>query len=172
MEHERIGAPGHGDPAQKPDVYLRSVPNQTITIIEADPNKRGDLFGSLITALFGALGYEKFRLNIHKSGREIDLQGTHRTERKQVVAECKATERPIGGDDINKFVGALDAERRKADIDTVGYFVSLNGFTETAVEQERDLPTPRLILLDGIRIRAELVNGHVVVPTSEAYATA
>jgi len=92
----------------------------------------------LTQSFFAALGYEQFRLNIHKSGREIDLQGTHRTEQKRLVAECKATDRPIGGDDINKFVGALDAERRKIKFDTVGYFVSLSGFTETAIEQEND----------------------------------
>lgn len=146
--------------------------SQIITLIETDPNRRGDLFSNLITSLFGALGYEKFRLNIHKSGREIDLQGVHRTERKQVVAECKATDRPIGGDDINKFVGAFDAERRKTDIETIGYFVSLSGFTETAIEQEREFRDQRVILLDAQRIRMELINGRVVVPTSEAYAAA
>src|SRR5712671_2125266 len=104
-----------------------------IRILEADANKRGDLFGRLMVDLFLALGYDEARLNVHKSGREIDLQATHRTEKRQVRAECKATHELIGGDLINKFIGALDAEKRQSrQHPIVGYFVSLAGFTETA----------------------------------------
>jgi len=145
---------------------------QPIVLLETDSNRRGDLLSNLTQSLFAALGYENFRLNVHKSGREIDVQASHRTERKRMVAECKATDRPIGGDDINKFVGALDAERRKQSVDTIGYFVSLAGFTETAIEQETDLANGRVILIDGARVRAELVRSRVVVSPSEAYATA
>ena len=85
--------------------------------------------------LFVALGYEFPRLNVHKSGREIDLTTKHRLEARSAVAECKATGTPIGGSDVNKFIGALDAERKPKSRVT-GYFISLSGFTETAVEQE------------------------------------
>lgn len=76
--------------------------------------------------LFVALGYEQPRLNIHKSGRELDLSAEHRLETRRAVAECKATADPIGGDDVNKFVGALDAERKRKGPVT-GYFISLGG---------------------------------------------
>src|SRR6266446_1400158 len=107
-----------------------------VRILEPDNNKRGDLFGRLMGDLFVALGYEFPRLNIHKSGREIDLSADHRVEGRRVVAECKATGLPIGGDDVNKFVGTLDAER-KIKVPVAGYFISLSGFRETAIEQER-----------------------------------
>lgn len=107
-----------------------------IRILETAPNKRGDLFGRLMADLFVALGYEQPRLNIHKSGRELDLSADHRLEARGAIAECKATAELIGGSDLNKFVGAFDAECSEENPLT-GYFISLSGFTETAVEQER-----------------------------------
>jgi hypothetical protein len=135
-----------------------------IRILEADNNRRGDLFGRLMTDLFLALGYEKSaRLNVHKSGRELDLDAEHRTEHRRALAECKATADKIGGDDVNKFVGSLDAERRRANgQETVGYFISLSGFRETAIQQEQDLNNERVILLDGAQVVAELVAGHII----------
>src|SRR6516165_8562365 len=79
-----------------------------IRLLEKDSNRRGDLFGRLMADLFVALGYELPRLNVHKSGRELDLEAMHRLEPRRAIAECKATADTIGGDDINKFVGAID----------------------------------------------------------------
>ena len=56
-------------------------PPPDIRILEPDNNKRGDLFGRLMGDLFVALGYEFPRLNVHKSGRELDLSADHRVER-------------------------------------------------------------------------------------------
>ncbi len=146
-------------------VEVVPVPNhRQIRLLEANPNKRGDLFGKLMQDLFFALGYEQFRLNIHKSGRELDLEGLHRTEKRRVIAECKATQNPIGGDDVNKFVGALDAEKRRyPQSPTVGYFVSLSGFTETAIEQEKEIREERVILLNGEQVIEELIDGRIIV---------
>ena len=68
-----------------------------VRILEPANNKRGDLFGRLMGDLFVALGFEFPRLNVHKSGRELDLSADHRVERRRVVAECKATGTTIGG---------------------------------------------------------------------------
>jgi hypothetical protein len=137
-----------------------------LRILEKDPNKRGDLFGRLAEDLFAALGYERFRINIHKSGREIDLQGRHRTEPRYLVAECKATEKPIGGDDLNKFFGSVDMERRKLPdgYHISAYFVSLSGFTETAIEQELDAATTRFVRVNGPDMIRELIAGRIIVP--------
>ena len=109
------------------------------------------------------------RFNIHKSGREIDIEAHHRTENRRVIAECKATASPIGGDEINKSVGALDAERRqKPNVPTTGYFISLSGFTETAREQEQEAGNGRVILLDGNEVINQLVSGNIVISLSKA----
>jgi hypothetical protein len=139
-------------------------------ILEAEPNRRGDLFGRLMEDLFASLGYEQFRLNIHKSGREVDLQARHRTEPRRLVAECKATGEPIGGSDLNKFYGVVDVEKRKlqSGLEMAAYFVSLSGFTETAVEQELDAGNLRFVRLNGEDVASELVTGRIIVPQAKA----
>ena len=142
----------------------------SIRILESDANKRGDLFGRLMAALFLALGYDKARLNIHKSGREIDFEAQHRTEARRVIAECKAMSTPIGGDDVNKFAREPCTPRNESGRTSrrQGYFISLSGFTETAVEQEKDLGERRVVLLDSNRVAEELALGRIVVPEKNA----
>lgn len=142
-----------------------------IRVLEQNNNARGDLFGKLMTDVFHCLGYTDCRLNVHKSGREVDLQGRHRIESRIVVAECKATKDAIGGADVNKFAGVLDAERRKSNSEVEGYYVSLRGFTETAIEQEADLGS-RLQLITGRQAVAELIRGRLLAPEAVAAAEA
>jgi energy-coupling factor transporter ATP-binding protein EcfA2 len=134
----------------------------SIRILARETNPRGDLFARLMADLFVALGYNAPRLNVHKTGRELDLVASHRLERRRAIAECKATGDPIGGADINKFVGALDAEQD--DDPVTGYFVSLGGFTETALEQERQRRKTKLVLLDGPQIVDQLIEGRILIP--------
>jgi hypothetical protein len=131
-------------------------------------NERGDLFGRLIDGYVFALGYNRSRFNIHKAGRELDLEAVHRSEDRKIVAEAKATARPVGGADINKFVGSLDAERRQSEHPVTGYFISLAGFRETAVQQELDLPERRLVLATGKDVVNELVGSGLVVRPLDA----
>lgn len=138
----------------------------SIRILEKDTNRRGDLFGRLMADLFVALGYEQPRLNIHKSGRELDLVAEHRLEPRRAIGECKATAQSIGGDDLNKFVGALDAERRD-DRPLTGYFISLAGFKETALEQEKQRST-RIVTLNGAQVVEELIRGRILIPRERA----
>lgn len=138
-----------------------------IRILEKENNKRGDLFGRLTSDLFLALGYDDIHLTIHKTGREVDVEAIHRIEKRRVVAECKATETEIGGDAVNKFVGALDAEKRKG-IETIGYFISLSGFKETAIEQEKEAGGERVILLNGMQVIEELIKGRIIVSPKKA----
>jgi len=140
----------------------------SIRILEHDNNRRGDLFARLMADLFVALGYEQPRLNIHKSGRELDLSADHRLESRRTVAECKATTEPIGGDAVNKFVGALDAERSRKKHPAIGYFISLAGFKETAIEQELQGRRTKIILLTGTQVVSELVKGRILVAKEHA----
>src|SRR4051794_12394178 len=130
-----------------------------IRILEEDNNRRGDLFGRLMGDLFVALGFEVARLNIHKSGRELDLSADHRFEARRAIGECKATIETTGGADINKFVGVLDAEYNEQRPVT-GYFISLSGFKETAIEQEVARKRTKIILLNAGDVVKELVRGR------------
>lgn len=140
-----------------------------IRILENDNNRRGDLFGRLMADLMVALGYEQPRLNIHKSGRELDLSAEHRLEPRRAIAECKATSETIGGADLNKFVGALDAEHEDRDKHPItGYFISLAGFKETALEQERKRRQTKILTLSGSQVVDELVNGRILIAKERA----
>lgn len=144
-----------------------------IEIFEIDNNKKGDLFSRLMGDLFHALGYGKARFDIHKSGRELDIEVFHRIENKLAIAECKAHKTTIGGGDLNKFYGALETEKNKqkkqdATIEVIGYFVSMSGFKETAIEQELENDNKRMILLDSEKIVKELVSGKILISTEKA----
>ncbi|WP_205514461.1 NACHT domain-containing protein [Longitalea arenae] len=149
-----------------------------IEILEDNQNKKGDLFGRLMADLFHVLGYDQPRFNINKSGREIDLTAAHRTENKMAIAECKAQAEAIGGADINKFIGVLDAEKKKLKKnklnrknDVNGYFISLSGFKETAIEQENDCENKRVILIKPDKLVEELISGRILVPIEKAVAS-
>lgn len=121
---------------------------------------------------FATLGYGGFTFNISKAGREIDIQARHITENRRLFAECKATGRPIGGAPLNKFAGALEVERAKEPAKTVaGYFVSLSGFTGTALEQERDAG-PRIVTVNGDEILKRLISSGAVIRPTVATAVA
>ena len=143
-----------------------------IRVLEKEPNKLGDLFCRFMGDLFLALGYDNHvRFNIHKSGRELDLEVMHRTEPRCAIAECKATADKIGGAEINKFFGAIDVERRqkeKNNIQMTGYYISLSGFAETAIQQELDTGVKRLILMNGNQVIEALIKGHIIVPLNKA----
>ncbi|WP_406353778.1 NACHT domain-containing protein [Streptomyces sp. NBC_01635] len=133
----------------------------------ADDNQRGDLFGRLVCDVFHSLGYENFRLNVNRTGREIDIKGRHRAEQKAVIAECKAMKRPVGGSDLNKFAGASQVEAQGTQAVVAPYFVSLGGFTSSALEQEREAGA-RMTLLDANAIVGELIRGRVIVSKERA----
>jgi energy-coupling factor transporter ATP-binding protein EcfA2 len=138
-------------------------------LLETNSAKKGALFARLVGDVFLTLGYESPRMNIQKTGREIDLKARHRLEPKLAIAECKATKEPIGGADLNKFAGVLQGEKEAADQDIVqGYFISLSGFTEPAIEQENEFVLPRFVLLDGREVEQQLIAGHVVTPPGNA----
>lgn len=144
----------------------------TVAVLEVDNNRKGDLFGRAMKDLFHALGYQDFRLNTAKAGREIDIKGKHRTEKRIILAECKATKGAIGGSDINKFAGAVEVERaRTKGLQAAAYFVSLGGFTASAIEQEEEAGN-RLVLLDSSHIVDELVRGRVITDREKAAAVA
>ncbi|MER6825024.1 NACHT domain-containing protein [Streptosporangium sp. NPDC000563] len=142
-----------------------------LSILAPDNNSRGDLLTRLSVDLFHTLGYENFLVNVAKSGREVDISGDHRFENSKMIAECKASKGPIGGADINKFAGVLDAERRSGNLKSIhGYFVSTGGFRDSARAQEENFLPPRVILLDGPAIIKQLVNGGTLISSERALA--
>jgi len=141
----------------------------SIRLLASANNERGDLFTRLTKDLFFAMGYDNLRLDVHKSGREIDIQGKHRLEPRSVVCECKAHASKMGGEELNKFFGVLTRERKKcAPTHVTGYFVSLGGFTETGIEQELETGDDSIILLNAQQVINELETNRVIVSKAQA----
>jgi len=144
-------------------------PISSLRLLAEANNERGDLFTRLTKDLFFALGYDDLRLDVHKSGRELDIQGEHRLEPRRVVGECKAHISKMGGEELNKFFGVLTRERKKfAPTPVAGYFVSLSGFTETSIEQENETGDDRVILLNAEQVIKELERTRVIVSNAQA----
>ncbi|MDI3326818.1 NACHT domain-containing protein [Pontibacterium granulatum] len=123
---------------------------------------------TLVSDLFYALGYDDLHFDVHKTGREIDIEGKHRHEPRLVVAECKAHVKPMGGADMNKFFGAVSRERGKGQ-PVAGYFVSLGGFTESALQQEQESSEQdRIIPVDAKDIIAELTSSNILITQEKA----
>ncbi|MBI5545013.1 MAG: NACHT domain-containing protein [Deltaproteobacteria bacterium] len=117
-----------------------------------------------------SLGYSQARFNVKGAAREIDIDARHRYEQRRLLAECKATGEKIGGPDINKFAGVVDAERRQNDkVDIAAYFVSLSGFTGEVRAAEESLR--RMTLLSADDVLKELIHSRVLVSASTALAT-
>lgn len=60
-----------------------TVKRNALVVMAADDNQRGDLFGRLVCDVFHSLGYENFRLNVNRTGREIDIKGGIEQSRRQ-----------------------------------------------------------------------------------------
>ena len=141
----------------------------TFRILASTSNARGDLFTRLKKDLFFALGYDDLQFDVHKPGRELDILGTHRHECRRLVVECKAHVKKMGGDAVNKFRGAVAAERKECSpTPVVPYFVSLGGFTQDASEQEKKMGDDAVILFDAEKVIEELQNCRAIKSSVEA----
>ena len=138
-----------------------------ILLVEPDNNRRGTIFTQRMADVLHALGWEDFRFDVARTGREIDVAARHRAEPKSLRAECKAEKTAIGGATINKFAGAVQVERAGAPGDVVAYFISLNGFKASALEQEQEAGH-RMTLLGPDDIVRELVAASVLVDPQAA----
>lgn len=142
-----------------------------ILIAALGANGRGDLFNDRMKDVIVSLGYEPTRVNVHKSGREIDIHGKHRVENREIIAECKAQSAPISGSDLNKFAGVLQVERESCG-NLVGYFISLSGFSGPALVQEEEFQERRFEVLGPDQVLNHLQIGKLICPKEEAYAVA
>ena len=88
------------------------------------------------------------------------------------MAECKAAAEPIGGVDINKFAGALRAQRKLLGEEVQAYFLALAGFRDTALEQEAHLGLDGVHLINATELRARLERCRAVISEAEAVSVA
>jgi hypothetical protein len=84
-------------------------------------------------ALLTTLGYSDLRFNIHKTGEEVDVWARHRISGEALKVQCKAHKDQIDTPPLRTFFGDLQKER-ETNPRTIGLFVSLSGFSGTALQ--------------------------------------
>jgi len=142
-----------------------------LLIAAKDNNTRGDLFTELVTNLFQSLGYVDLLTNVPKTGREIDVSGTHSVSGHRLIAECKAYKAPIGGAHVNKFLGVLTHERTAHSADTIdGVFVSLSGFTSSVHAMQSEAPD-NLLYRDQTYVAEQLVRSRLACSDNQVSLT-
>lgn len=139
-----------------------------LRVVAESPNEKGDVLTRLAGDVFHSLGYEDLLFNVPRTGREIDVLGTHRYESRRLICECKAHDEPIGGSAINKFAGVVQVERSRDARPVSAYFLSVSGFKQSALAQEREFAEPRMVLMDGQGIVAQLVTGGILLDQAKA----
>ncbi len=67
---------------------------------------KGQLFENLLARYLDVLGYE-VTIRVKHASLEYDLEGVHKADKRSVLGEAKAYDRPISGDVLSAFVGKL-----------------------------------------------------------------
>jgi len=100
-------------------------------------------------------GYEDFKRDVRKTGRQIDLYARHKVTGHPILCECKAHKDTIGAGDFHKFYGVYEKEYQQNNKLT-GLFFSLSGFKSTALAAYDELPS-------DVKHRFLLYNGDFIV---------
>jgi len=126
---------------------------QSITM--QPPQERGYSLERLLNQLFQVLDITS-RQPFRTHGEQID--GAFSLDRQEFLVEAKWTNAKIGLSDLDTFSGKIG---RKLD-NTLGLFISMNGFEETAV-QSYSQRRSTIILMDGADLYAVL-EGRIELP--------
>lgn len=105
-----------------------------IYLTNEDSNSIGKAFEEFIAILLSKLGYKISNINIHKSGREIDVEAISKVTGEPIIAECKAHKEPLTGPDLSKFYGVYEHERKRKKPNLIGIMFSLSGFNSAFIE--------------------------------------
>jgi tetratricopeptide (TPR) repeat protein len=110
-----------------------------IKILASNSNEKGDLFEDFTKKILDALGFHDFRIDVHRTGRELDIQASHKVTDEPILCECKAYEEELSGDHLSKFYGVYTHEydSKKS---LKGLFFSLSGFNDTLIEYYNEKP--------------------------------
>lgn len=110
-----------------------------IKILASNPNEKGDLFENFTKKILDALGFHNFRIDVHKVGRELDIQANHKVTDEPILCECKAHEEKLGTNHFKIFSEGYGHEYN-SNKRLKGLFFSLSGFKDTLIEYYNEKP--------------------------------
>lgn len=106
-----------------------------------DPHGRGYAFERWLNSCLEEEGLDP-RLNVHPKGEQID--GSFVMNARAMLLEAKWRAQPIPASDIYEFKGKVDGKL----VGTVGFFISMSGYSEDAVDAVRAGKSVNVLLLN------------------------
>ena len=102
-----------------------------IHILTRRKSEKGTLFESLLLMVISKQGFGNLKSKIHAGGTEIDIEATSNVTKEKIRIEAKAHEKPIGTNELKKFLLTSNNDLAKKKINHA-IFWSLSGINGTA----------------------------------------
>ncbi len=136
-------------------------------VLTGEPQQRGYFLENLLVRIFdvhGVPAQKAFRRN--GGGEQID--GAFEFEGWHYIAECRWREQLSDIRQLDGLAGQLHRSGRQ----TMGLFLSINGWSSHVVDLLKQNPAKNIVLMDAIDLRAVLATQIGLVPLMKAKLTA
>jgi hypothetical protein len=114
----------------------------------ADPQQRGYLLQELLNRLFDLHGIHVVRSFQRNSGGE-QIDGAFKIEGWHYLAECRWRQKPADCRDLDGLLGQVNRSGKQ----TMGLFLSINGWSEHVIPLVQQNPSKSIILMEGHDLR-------------------
>lgn len=140
-------------------------PPQPSIIALGSKHEKGRALERAVGAVWSQLGYRKMKYNVHATGEEIDLEGSHVVTEEVLKGQCKAHSKAIDSVAVRLFYADVEKQHKKNNHLT-GVMVSLSGFNGTAIRWHEELNADQksyFKLTDGPGFVQHLVEAGLII---------
>jgi len=114
----------------------------------SDPRHRGYLLQDLLNRLFDLRGIPVVRSFLRNNGGE-QIDGAFKMEGWHYLAECRWRHKPADCRDLDGLLGQVNRSGKQ----TMGLFLSVNGWSEHVIPLLQQNPSKSIILMEGHDLR-------------------
>jgi tetratricopeptide (TPR) repeat protein len=143
-----------------------------IKIIAPNPDLKGKSFERFMQLVLDKLGYGNFKVRVHTTGMELDIEARDKEYGQPILCECKAHEQEIDTGELLKFFGKL-CHQRSNNKSLKGKFFSISGFSGTALKNYEELNNEdkEIFSIYGNNEILELLRTNRIVASNEEINT-
>ena len=121
--------------------------------VSADVHRRGYLLQDLLNRLFNLHGFEVFR-SFSRNGGGEQIDGAYKFDGWHYLVECRWRRKLSDTSELDGLRGKISRSGRQ----TMGLFVSINGWSDHVPSLLRQNPDKCIMLMEGYALRAILTN--------------
>jgi hypothetical protein len=121
----------------------------------ADPHQRGYLLQELLNRLFDLHSIHVVR-SFQRNGGAEQIDGAFKIEGWHYLAECRWRQKPADGRDLDGLLGQVNRSGKQ----TMGLFLSINGWSEHVIPLLHQNPSKSIILMEGHDLRT-VMSAHI-----------